>query len=55
MIVWSLEPEEGVTVSQVVPFRVIVQLVLEVIVNVFSSLTEEKFKDDVDTDKLGAS
>ena len=55
VIVLSLEPEEGETVSQVVPFRVIVQLVLEAIEKDFFSLTDEKSNDGVDTDKLGAS
>ena len=52
LLLW---PDEGVTVNHVAPFRVMLQLVFELIVKVFSSLSDEKLNEDGDTDMLGAS
>ena len=52
VIVLLFEPEDIESENQVAPFRKIVQLVLEVIVNVFDSFEDEKFNEEGDTDKV---
>ena len=55
VIVLLFEPEDEESVNHVAPFLVIVQLVLEVIVNVFESFEGEKLNKFGETVKIFSS